>query len=87
MLTTLVTSSRAAGLSVQSFALLCAEAPGVSIQFDFIEISVVFISVIDVFFFSQKVCKKKINKHLYFNKVTKYQKFNVCEMSGTLAAQ
>lgn len=51
MLTTLVTSSRAAGLSVQSFALLCAEAPGVSIQFDFIEISVVFISVIDVFFF------------------------------------
>lgn len=87
MLTTLVTSSRAAGLSVQSFALLCAEAPGVSIQFDFIEISVVFISVIDVFFFSQKVCKKKKNKHLYFNKVTKYQKFNVCEMSGTLAAQ
>lgn len=86
MLTTLVTSSRAAGLSVQSFALLCAEAPGVSIQFDFIEISVVFISVIDVFFFPRK-CVKKKNKHLYFNKVTKYQKFNVCEMSGTLAAQ
>lgn len=62
MLTTLVTSSRAAGLSVQSFALLCAEAPGVSIQFDFIEISVVFISVIDVFFFPRKcVKKKKIN--------------------------
>lgn len=71
MLTTLVTSSRAAGLSVQSFALLCAEAPGVSIQFDFIEISVVFISVIDVFFFSQKVCKKKKKINIFI--LTKLQ--------------
>lgn len=58
MLTTLVTSSTAAGLSMQSFALLSA---GVSIPFDFIEISLIFISVIDVVFFPRKCVKKKIN--------------------------